>query len=249
MSNKDFNRAANFLQGALNAAIFEAARKRNLPPPENHEVKPVIPSGPMLPGFEGMEPRAPETASVAGAEPPPAPDAIISRAVPATEAPADEAGFSASSPACPSVAPAFDIRKAAALAGLVAAVGLVIVAACKLIPARTVVREVEKEVQAEPDGVPLALLPDAADPRLWNTVSEMTGSIDGVEVAFRRGLARGSNGVTYRLQLDFCRTGNDIYAKVVGDKAYVVKLNPLGEIVKAYPAPRNNKPLKAIFGR
>ena len=109
-------------------------------------------------------------------------------------------------------------------------------------------KKVEKEVPLEPDGIPLALLPDTADPDLWETVADMTGEIDGTHLSFKRGIAT-ANGTVYKAVLDFCRGGDRIYARVDGPKRYVVCLDGQGRIVKTYRAPGNNKPLKAIFGK
>ena len=77
------------------------------------------------------------------------------------------------------------------LAAIAVLAGVSMAAALRVIKPRTVIREIEvvRETQAEPDGIPLALLPDTADPDLWETVSNMSGTIGGVPLEFKRGIA------------------------------------------------------------
>ena len=218
MSNNDFDRAVNFLQGALDVAVSESKAEQ----------------GPLLPGFEeppqdtsreepqDREENAPATAGEADGERPP----------------------EGRRHACSCRVKIFAGLAMAAVFGVSAAVTFRLV--CPRIVVRTVT--VEKEVPLEPDGIPLALLPDTADPDLWETVADMTGEIDGTHLSFKRGIAT-ANGTVYKAVLDFCRGGDRIYARVDGPKRYVVCLDGQGRIVKTYRAPGNNKPLKAIFGK
>jgi len=128
----------------------------------------------------------------------------------------------------------------AALSGVLG-VGLIVACICLAISP-------EPPVANAPAGIPLALLPETADPALWEIVAGMSGEIDGVPLQFEHGLANGE-GITYKVLLDFCSSGSDIYAKVAGEKTYVVRLDGQGRILKAYPAPKNNKPLKTLFSR
>ena len=161
------------------------------------------------------------------------------------EAPAEEA------PCCCEQAPV-GIGKLAAWAVVAICAGVAVVAAHKLIQPRTITQVVEKEVirelQIEPDGIPLALLPETADAALWETVANMSGTIGGNAVQFKRGLAE-SSGTTYKVCLDFCRNGEKVFVKVVGNGNWVAQVGADGKIVKAYPARANSKPLKDIFGK
>jgi len=111
---------------------------------------------------------------------------------------------------------------------------------------RTIVRETVREVAVEPDGLPLDLLPASADASLWPVVANMSGTIDGARLTFRRGLAR-NDGVVYKVCLDFCCSGTNIYARVTGRSTWVVMLDLEGNIVRTYRSPKSNKPLKDIF--
>lgn len=133
-------------------------------------------------------------------------------------------------------------------AACAACAGIAVVAAHKLIKPRIVRQEVVHEISAESEDVPLALLPETADPELWPVVSEMSGMIDGKPVFFKHGIAM-TKDVDFKVCLDFCRNGNDIYVRVRGNGFWVVKVTPEGKIEKAYRASRNGKSLKELFGQ
>jgi len=183
---------------------------------------PTAELGPLLPGFE-----------------PPAPSPTEETAE-ADEATGDTTG--------PRQKTGLSIGRFAATALVAVLTGVAIVAAHKLIAPRIEIREVVKEVRVEPDGIPVELLPDTADPGLWETVASLSGEINGEPLQFKRGIAL-ADGICYRVQFDFCSSGSDIYVKVVADKTYIVRADTQGKIIKAYPAPRNGKPLKELFGR
>lgn len=187
----------------------------------------------LLPGFGGVCGEADSTWPAAG-----------------VSVPVDPSGQSYGNPALEpnGTAPVWRLGRFAFWAANAVLAGISLAAALRLIKPRTVIREVEivRETQAEPDGIPLTLLPDTADPDLWETVSNMSGAIDGVCLEFKRGIAT-ANGTVYRVLLDFCRNGKSIFAKVEGAKRHVVELDGQGHILKAYPAPKNDKPLKGIF--
>jgi len=225
MSNNDFDRAVNFLQGALDVAVSESKEDR----------------GPMLPGF-GEQPG--ETS----------PERPVEQGEKTSATSAAKAPDGASREGCPSTGKARCAcngrNKIIIGSALALLFGVSAAAAFRLISPRIVVNTVtvEKEVQVEPDGIPLALLPESAEQDLWETVANMSGEIDGTALSFKRGIA-SANGAVYKVVLDFCRGGESIYVRVNGPKRYVVCLNGQGKIVKAYPAPKNNRPLKEIFGK
>ena len=114
--------------------------------------------------------------------------------------------------------------------------GVAVAVAHHLLPARA------------PAGIPLDLLPETADASLWPVVSSLHGTIGGAELKFANGHAE-SNGTAYKVCLDFCRSGEDIYVKVSGNGLWVARLAPDGTVLKAYPARANGKPLKEVFGK
>lgn len=136
------------------------------------------------------------------------------------------------------------IPLSAAILAISCVTAIVLASACLLMSPRVVT----ETVQLEPDGIPLALLPDTADPDVWDVVSVMNGVINGTPVQFVRGIAETENE-TFKVCLDFCRSGEDIYAKVCGKKDWVVKVAPDGTIQKAYPSRANAKPLKELFAK
>lgn len=139
-----------------------------------------------------------------------------------------------------------NIQQFVCLAGIAAVAAVAAIAAARLIKPRTIVREVVQEIQSEPDGIPLALLPDTADASAWAVVANMSGTIGGTPIAFRRGIAR-VNGIDYKVCLDFCRSGSNVYVRIAGPAAWIVQVNADGRILRAYPAPKHGRPLKDIF--
>lgn len=246
MSKHDFDKAVNFLQGALDLAAAEAARPE--PTTEVRKTSPAVEATMPLPGFE----------EIAAPTPPPAETNVILTAPPApTPAPAaptarptaDEPSESAPSVPTPATARKVPNRLVAALL-IAAAFGIGLAGGLRLISPRIETQEVVREIEVpgEPDGVPLALLPDTADAALWDIVSEMSGTIDGENVRFHRGLAETEDG-DYRLCLDFCRSGRDLYARISGRRELVVRLTEEGRIIRTYGAPANKRPLKDLFAR
>lgn len=254
MSMNEFDRAVNFLQNALNVAVLKAKvdPRATLNPASNEQPVAIDPHAdePCLPGFE--PPPAPVP------EPPPAEPSVESDSIaslsdkqagtpplnPANDSQSD--GPSGTS-ACPS-ANGLRVGRLAASALLAVCTGVAVVAAHKLIRPRTVVQVVEKEIQVEPDGIPLALLPETAEADVWEIVANMSGEINGTLVSFKRGSAQ-ADGNDYRVCLDFCRSGNDIYAKVDGNGCWVVNVAPNGQIQKAYRAQKGGKPLRTLFAK
>jgi len=272
MSNNTFNRAVDFLQGALNAATSSASEPSKADSPESSAPQSQSAKDSLLPGFEPppsalphKQEDAPEAAP-AEADPFTPPPEAVAPPLPGMVTPpeppspvvhhkAEKTSLELHPPAQKRAARAakdagtkqsaalLKLNPTAALGALSGLLGLGLVVACVCL-----LSSPEAPVETTPPDIPLALLPETADPELWETVAGMSGEIDGVPLQFERGLATG-NGTAYRLQLDFCRSGSDIYAKVVGDRPYVVRLDALGKITKSYPAPKNNRPLKDIFGR
>ena len=225
MSN-DFDRAVNFLQGALDVAMFEATKK---PEPQVEPEPPFINERQLeLPLDHEPEPTA---------KPTPVP---FDESIPPKEPLLTEKGPVPTTVPLPK--PGLTIGWFAALLAASVCTALTVVIACKAISPRVIT----ETVPVEPDGIPFALLPQSADASLWDIVSTMHGTINGEELTFNHG--RTEDG-TYKLALDFCRSGNDIYAKVIGNGLWVVKLAPDGTILKAYPTRPTAKPLKDIFTR
>jgi len=277
MSNSSFNRAVSFLQNALDTATFSAARESADDAADTPEPRPLREADSLLPGFEPPPSTAPAGLGTAPAEPPETP-AVADPFTPPPEASAPPLPGMATTPPEPpptvvhhqaeksplelhppaqrraaalaargagrtKPATRFSFNATAVLGVLSGVLGIALIAACI-----GLLDSPETPEKAPSSDIPLALLPETADPELWDTVAAMSGEIDGVPLRFERGLAT-ANGTTYRLQLDFCRSGSDIYAKVAGDKLYVVRLDARGTITKAYPAPKNNRPLRDIFSR
>jgi len=254
MSNSDLNRAVSFLQGAPDAATSSADAEKQSSASENAEPQPKPEAGPLLPGFE---PSAADLPPANADAPFPEMDTLLPEPpIPVTHIRAKTvASLELHPPAKKRAAlaaaaeqnvrdqkskPDFRFSATVALAALSGVLGIALIVACVSL-ARTPAAE------ATSADIPLALLPETADASLWDIVAGMSGEINGVHLQFERGIASG-NGISYRLQLDFCRNGADIYAKVSGDRMYVVRLDGQGKITKAYPAPKNNRPLKSIFG-
>lgn len=255
MSN-DFDKAVSFLQGALNAAAFEVASENT---PEEKLVAQEAPAveGTPVPEEEPVteethvaaEASVIEEEPVATEEPVVEETPVVSEEPVAAEPPVVDETFA--TPTCPCATEKPEgVRLSKLAASLVIAVctGVAIVAAHKLIHPRVVEKEVIKEVQVEPDGIPFALLPDYADPSLWDTVTCMSGTINGVELQFKRGVAE-ANGTTYKIGLDFCRSGNNIYVRVTGNGNWVAQVNADGKILRTFPVKSGNKPLKEIFAK
>ncbi len=97
-------------------------------------------------------------------------------------------------------------------------------------------------------GIPPELVLAVDDVSAWKTVSGMHGEIGGAQLAFSSGIAE-TNGVRYKVAMDFCRDGESTYVRVRGNGDWVAKVDSSGTILKAYRAPKNGKPLKDIFGR
>lgn len=225
MSN-DFDKAVDFLQGALNAAAQEVSEPKAVPEAEQ-------------PAAEELQPAVPVAPASANAEAQPAVEEAET---------AEPTKLDCPCAAAPEEPPAtVGLGKLAASILVAVCTGIAIVATHKLISPRIVEKEVVRE--AEPDGLPLALLPETADASLWDTVAGMSGTIDGVPLQFRRGIAE-ANGKTYKVCLDFCRSKGTIYVRVAGNgKWWVAQVAADGKIVKAYPARANAKPLKDVFGK
>jgi len=97
-------------------------------------------------------------------------------------------------------------------------------------------------------GIPPELVLSEDDVLAWKTVSGMHGDIGGTPLEFTSGIAE-TNGVRYKVAMDFCRDGDSTYVRVRGNGEWVAKVDSSGTILKAYRAPKNGKPLKDIFGR
>jgi len=272
MSNSNFDSAVNFLQNALNAAIFSSGEKPQADaggPPE-----PQRQPSPLLPGFEPPPavPSEPPPVAAGPAEPPaaadpfaPPPEACapplpgmvtesqdpppvihhrLGKSSMELHPPAQKrSALLARAERDGNVRKPFRLNAVAVLGFLSGLLGLGLAVACVGLFGTS-----DAPTEKAPPEIPFALLPDTADPSLWDTVAGMSGEIDGIPLRFERGIATG-NGITFKLQFDFCRSGSDIYAKVAGDKTYVVRLDGQGRITRSYPAPRNNRPLKALFGK
>lgn len=228
MSDNEFERAVSFLQGAPDAALTEET---------NASAKGQSAGDPCLPGFE-QDREAAEPMSTADGRPALRRD--IRRRPAATGASA-QGGLGARIRRC-------DIGRFACFAGIVALAAIAVITAVRLIKPRTIVREVVQEIRTEPDGIPLALLPSTADADAWNIVANMSGTLGGTPLVFRRGIAR-VNGIDYKVCLDFCRNGGDVYVRIAGPSSWILRVRPDGKIIRAYPAPKNNRPLKALFAR
>jgi len=220
MNENDFDRAADFLQSALDAAVAQNAA----PTPHGRNEA-------CLPGFEEIV----EKEAISADE----------QAVSADHSAADAA--SAGSTVTGGFKP--DIGKLVLCVVCAICAGVAIVAAHKLIRPRVVMQEVIREVPvSETETVPIALLPDTADASLWPVIADMSGLIDGKPVFFKRGIAATSDG-DYKVCLDFCRKDGAVFVRVQGNGAWVVKVSPEGKIEKAYRAPRGGKPLKELFAQ
>lgn len=256
--NNDFDRAVNFLQGALNAAAFEVAKEQQAAKePEPVVAKePPVAKAPVI-TVSGNTPKiAPEEPSVPPvANNPLSGDQLELQLGPLPEP--EELSKPEDEPIPESTTVSVDNQPTSQtasvslnrlVAGILVAFCTVVagVAACKLISPRTITQEVVKEVQIEPDGIPFALLPDTADATLWETVSNLHGKIGNAELQFKRGLAE-ANGTVYKVCLDFCQSKGDLYVKIAGNGFWVVRASSDGTIIKAYPAKSNGKPLKEIF--
>ena len=112
---------------------------------------------------------------------------------------------------------------------------------------------------------------DEYDAKLWEAVSTMHGKIDKYELIFEGGFARSEDEKrddnqtmfkVFKVQCDFYKCGEYVYAKVIGDDAdfcympcsyeipaWVVKVNSKGEIVKTYPYPKKVSSLRALLGK
>jgi len=276
MNTNSFDRAVNFLQGALNAATHSANKGVKPDAPGAAESQNSTEQDSILPGFEpppatpslpnendtpkataGGDPFTPPSEAIApplpgfvtaSAPPPPQTSALLPGKATKLELhpPAKRrAALAASQAQHATQKPKIHIDKTTALAALSGFLGISLIVALICLASSPA----EPAEKAQND-IPLALLPDSADPSLWTTVSSMSGEIDNTILTFERGMATDANGIVYKLHLDFCRNGADIYAKVSGGRnAYVVRLDDTGKIKKAYPAPKNNKPLKEIFGK
>lgn len=215
MSNSDFNRGLNILQGLLDTAMMEAAQEKTPEP------TPAVPTEPV------PEPvPEPEPVSEPVVEPEPV---VESEPVVETE-PENQPPSGVS-------------RRTAALLAACSA-GLGIVFTLLLTPAATPVPAATDHsgcIRAD-------LVLEPGDLSAWNTAARMHGRIDGVDLQFDSGIAE-AGGLTYKVALDFCVNGETTFVKVAcGDKAWVACVDKTGTIAKTYPAPRNGKSLKALFG-
>ncbi|MGN0833866.1 MAG: hypothetical protein ACI4RD_09505 [Kiritimatiellia bacterium] len=235
MSSNGFDRAVAFLRGAPDTAMTEATTGASAS---------VSADAPCLPGFE-LDHAAGEPAPTAAMT---AAEADGSAAQPDARRQPAAADASARGGGPGPLIRRCDVGRFACFAGIAALAAIAAVAAAKLIQPRTIVREVVQEIQAEPEGIPLALLPDTADASVWNVVANMSGTIGGTPLAFRRGIAR-VNGIDYKVCLDFCRSGSNVYVRIAGPAAWIVQVNADGRILRAYPAPKNNRPLRDILAR
>lgn len=194
---------------------------------------------PCLPGFEQLR-EAAESAPTG----PAAADGSAPRPA-ASRQSADEAAQDGGP--CPPIRRR-DLGRFACFVGVAALAVIAVAAAVRLLYPCGSAPAAVQGARPEPDGVPLALLPDTADASAWDVVANMSGTIGGTPIAFRRGIAR-VNGIDYKLCLDFCRSGSDIYARIAGPAAWIVQVNADGRILRAYPAPKHGRPLKDIFPR
>lgn len=112
------------------------------------------------------------------------------------------------------------------------------------------------------------------DAECWNAVANMKGRIDQHELEFVQGFATADLTLTkeededgkeplilYKVQHDFYRDGEYVYAKVMGDEpsycympvsyqppTYVVKVDKTGKIVRWFNYPPRVKSLKELLG-
>lgn len=232
MSN-DFDRAVNFLQGALNAAAFEVAKEKQSVPQE-----PVAQPAP--------EPVAQPELQL-GLDPLPEPEELTAPASPTGPVNEKQAESRELPTECPAPAgkliPWYKLVAAFCVGLLIPAVFIL----CKPQTSSSELADLRQRLAAvESASVPLALLPETADADLWPTVANLHGTINGAELRFNRGIAT-VNGTDYRICLDFCKSGDDIYVKVEGNGLWVVRAAADGTILKAYPGKAGGKPLKDLF--
>ena len=111
---------------------------------------------------------------------------------------------------------------------------------------------------------------DEHDAKLWEAVSDMQGKIGKYDLRFAGGIARSEKEdrdgqpmfKVFKVQCDFYKDGEYVYAKVIGDDAdfcympstytipaWVVKVNSHGKIVKTYPYPQKVSSLRALLGK
>ena len=219
MSNSDFDRSVNLLQGILNNAVFEAEKAKQTE--RVYRAPATVPEA--TASTSEPEPQTDKTPDFA---PLPEPEELM-------PPPAEE-------PAACTCARKTDTvsRKAAALTAA-ASLGLGVILALLLTPA---------PAPASHDAcLPADLVLSAEDLPAWQTAATMHGTLDGNDLRFSAGKAE-ANGTAYTVALDFCVNGDTTYVKVNGNGAWIACVNKTGEITKSYPAPKNGKPLKDIFG-
>lgn len=127
-------------------------------------------------------------------------------------------------------------------------IGLGIGLTIRLLWPRIVVKEIVREVLVQPSGYPLSLQPDTLDADVWPIVATMSGPVGGVNLTFQHGRARIGQ-FEYRVCPDFCRINDECYARLEGNGSWIVRVNSQGQILKAYPAPKNRQPLKLLLAK